>query len=127
MPERTRRLAEPERVICASIMRRARACGAFAEKLHGGQFQRAGLPDIIICYGGRFIAVEVKRPGRKATPLQQHVLDEIADAGGVAIVATCWDDVAGAMVYATRQPSPHKESLTNAPPSYIIKLKEVQT
>ena len=34
--------------------------GCFAWKTHGGMYGTEGLPDIIVCYRGRFIALEVK-------------------------------------------------------------------
>ena len=76
--------------IVAAILRRLREVGAFAEKTHGSQYMRAGTPDIYACYNGYFIAIEVKQPGKKATPTQQRVLKEIRDAGGIALVM---DDV----------------------------------
>lgn len=35
-------------------------------KCHGGPFQIVGIPDIIGCIDGRFVAIEIKDPGRKA-------------------------------------------------------------
>lgn len=35
-------------------------------KVWGGGFQRAGIPDIIICLKGKFIAVELKTEIRKS-------------------------------------------------------------
>ena len=58
----------------------------FFWKTHGGQFGTAGIPDIIICYRGKFIALEVKAPGREPTALQKLVLNRITDAGGIATV-----------------------------------------
>jgi hypothetical protein len=61
---------------------------------------KVGIPDIIGTYQGLFFAVETKAPNKtptteeqrwnKATPNQQMRIDEIRDAGGVAIIA---DDV----------------------------------
>jgi len=36
---------------------------------------------------GRFLAIEVKRPGQQATEEQQRFLNRINDAGGLAFVA----------------------------------------
>jgi penicillin-binding protein-related factor A (putative recombinase) len=45
----------------------------------------AGLPDIIGCYLGRFVAFEVKRaPGIPAKPIQEFYLKRIRAAGGIA-------------------------------------------
>jgi hypothetical protein len=47
-----------------------------------------GIPDIIACLDGRFIAIETKAPGRLSTVTanQRRQLDLIAQAGGIAIV-----------------------------------------
>ena len=42
---------------------------------------------------GRFLAIEVKRSGKKPTALQQAYLDQVRDAGGLALVATSIDDL----------------------------------
>jgi len=54
---------------------------------------RRGVPDLLACVEGHFFAIEVKRPGMKATPIQKAQLARITKAGGTAIVATCWEDV----------------------------------
>jgi hypothetical protein len=64
-------------------------------KLHGGPMQKAGLPDLIVLYRGVFLAIEIKRPGGKATPLQLHTLAEMEKAGAQTIVASSVEDVAG--------------------------------
>lgn len=40
--------------------------------------------DLLACYRGTFVAIELKRPGKKPTALQERVLDQVADAGGVS-------------------------------------------
>ena len=57
---------------------------------HGGMYQQGGLPDIIGCYQGRFIGLEVKLPGREhtLTPRQSHALKQINDADGRAAMVT---------------------------------------
>lgn len=55
-----------------------------------------GIPDMIICLGGRFVAIELKRDFRaKADALQRYNLNRIAEAGGRAIVASpeSWDEI----------------------------------
>lgn len=47
---------------------------------------RAGIPDIIGCKGGRFIAVECKAGKGKTTLLQERELQNIRLAGGYAVV-----------------------------------------
>ena len=59
-------------------------------------FQEAkGVPDILATQKetGRMVAVEVKKPGGVVSPEQRRFLEAIHDSGGVALVATCLDDV----------------------------------
>lgn len=53
-----------------------------------------GISDLIGCTNsGRFIAVEVKRKGGKATEDQISFLERIKQAGGIAFLAHSIDDV----------------------------------
>lgn len=67
--------------------------GAYYFKHHGNQFSQVGVPDIIACYKGRFIGIEVKNETGKTSPLQDVNLKMINDAGGIGIVARCVEDV----------------------------------
>jgi Holliday junction resolvase len=67
--------------------------GCFAWKEHGGQFGVAGIPDIIACIGGRFVAFEVKTDNGKATALQEITIRKIRKAGGIAEVVRSVEDV----------------------------------
>lgn len=49
-------------------------------------YGRAGIPDIIICYRGRFLAVECKAGYNKPTALQEREIAAIHKAGGAAMV-----------------------------------------
>lgn len=49
-------------------------------------YGRAGIPDVIGCFNGRFIAVECKAGKGKTTALQERELERIADAGGYSVV-----------------------------------------
>lgn len=59
------------------------------------QFGKVGMSDImgVIPPGGRFLAIEVKRPGGKPTQAQEEFLSMVKAAGGIAFVATSLDDV----------------------------------
>jgi hypothetical protein len=61
------------------------------------RFGKVGSSDILGVQGetGRFIAIEVKRPGMsyKPTPAQVDFLQAIHNHGGLAGIATCTDDV----------------------------------
>lgn len=49
-------------------------------------FGRSGVPDIIVCYRGRFIGVECKAGANKTTALQDKELADIKAAGGIPLV-----------------------------------------
>jgi hypothetical protein len=65
----------------------------FYWKEHGGQFGTAGIPDIIVCYRGRFIAFEVKTATGKLTVLQAVTIKRILKAGGIALVVRSVEEV----------------------------------
>lgn len=50
---------------------------------------KRGTPDIIACLNGKFVAIEVKAPGKMSTvsEIQQFQLDKITEAGGLAIAS----------------------------------------
>jgi hypothetical protein len=53
----------------------------------------SGIPDTIYCFpGGRFVAIEVKRPGEEPTPLQVYKVGKIKSLGGIAGFAYTVDD-----------------------------------
>ena len=58
----------------------------------GSVYGKSGVPDVIICYDGRFIGIEVKAPGRlnTQTALQKKSQLSIEAAGGVYLLV---DDV----------------------------------
>ncbi len=41
-----------------------------------------GVPDIIGCFNGHFIAIEVKKPGEKPREIQKYWLNKIAESKG---------------------------------------------
>jgi len=53
-----------------------------------------GCSDALVCLpGGRFAAIEFKRPGETPTPLQQGFLVDVHAAGGLALVVTSVDEL----------------------------------
>lgn len=51
-------------------------------------FGASGAPDILVCLGGRFVGIEVKREGKKPTTIQTRRMEQIVEAGGVAFWGT---------------------------------------
>lgn len=65
----------------------------FFPATHG--YGRSGVPDIVACVNGRFLAIECKAGTNKPTALQVREIESIRKAGGVAVVANeeNWDEV----------------------------------
>ncbi len=55
-------------------------------KIWGGGFQRAGIPDIIACINGKFVAIELKGPTGKPTPLQEYNIARINECNGIGLI-----------------------------------------
>lgn len=64
----------------------------FAFKEHGGMYGTAGVPDIICCYKGKFIAFEVKTEKGKLSKLQEITIEKIRMAQGMALKVTSLEE-----------------------------------
>jgi len=51
-----------------------------------GGYGSSGVPDIIVCYQGKFIGIECKANGNKPTNLQLKNLQDIFNAQGQSLV-----------------------------------------
>lgn len=80
-------MKKPETKLVEKIIDRLKAEGGFWVKIHGGPMQQTGIPDIVGCYKGKFIGIEVKIPGNKPSALQKVVLKELEEAGANCGVA----------------------------------------
>lgn len=80
-------MTEPKLVL--KIKKALMARGAYPAKIHGGRYS-VGVPDLLICYKGRFYGFEAKLPGKEKslTALQEKNLREIREAGGQAWIVT---------------------------------------
>ena len=56
----------------------------FFPATHG--FGRSGVPDIVCCHKGCFIAIECKAGDNKTTALQDREIEGIRSAGGEALI-----------------------------------------
>jgi Holliday junction resolvase len=81
----------------ARIKRWLLAAGAQPYVTHGSVYSVRGTPDILACYRGRFIAIEVKVGRNKPTHSQLLQLDAIRKAGGYAMVVWTMDDFVDGM------------------------------
>lgn len=48
--------------------------------------QSAGIPDLLACVNGHFVAIEVKAATGKPSALQQHNISKIKAAKGVGLI-----------------------------------------
>ena len=62
------------------------SCGGWQVKYFSNGFTKTGIPDVLVCIKGRFIAVEVKASKGRPSPLQIHHLKQIDESGGYAIL-----------------------------------------
>ena len=76
----------PEAKVKASVTKVLREEGVyyFFPATHG--YGRSGVPDIVCCVDGIFLAIECKAGSNKPTALQERNMQQIRDNGGIAIV-----------------------------------------
>ena len=83
-----------EKLIVTSILKylnNTENCVAF--KHHGGIYSQAGIPDVICCYRGKFVAFEVKNEKGKLSKLQEYWLKKFSQADGIAYKVQSLDEV----------------------------------
>jgi Holliday junction resolvase len=76
----------PERKVKDIVTALLKQYGAYFFSPPSNGFGRAGIPDIIGCLHGRYIAIECKAGKNKPTALQIRELNLTAKAGGVALI-----------------------------------------
>jgi Holliday junction resolvase len=74
----------PEAKVKASVVKLLKKYEVyyFFPATHG--FGRSGVPDIICCFDGEFLALEIKAGSNKPTALQEREMQRICEAGGHA-------------------------------------------
>lgn len=83
-----------ESSITKSIQKLAKSRGWWVMKIAGGAFQRAGVPDLLLIRDGKAAFMEVKQPGKKATPLQVRVMEEISSVSNARVAVVVSKDQA---------------------------------
>jgi len=78
--------ATPESKVKASVRKILNELDVYHFMPPGNGFGRAGIPDIIGCMNGHFIAIECKAGKGKTTALQERELSAISNHGGFAFV-----------------------------------------
>jgi hypothetical protein len=76
----------PEKKVKNSVRKILTRLGIYHFMPPGMGLGRSGIPDIIGCYNGSFIAIECKAGRGQLTALQARELGSIKAAGGFAVV-----------------------------------------
>jgi len=79
-------MSTPEAKVKNKVKQILKEYGAYQFSPQTGGYGRSGIPDIIACYKGRFIAVECKAGNNKPTRLQEKELRDICSACGFGIL-----------------------------------------
>ena len=83
-----------EQDIQDKIMDYIKSIGGLPVKFNNiGIYAKAGVSDILACNRGRFVAIEVKKPGNKPSALQDNFINAINSIGGFAFWADTLQDV----------------------------------
>lgn len=92
-----------EKAIVKKIVAAIKRRGAYVIKTHGSP-ALAGVPDLLVCYKGFFVALEVKTPKTQnnLSPRQRHSIAMISEAGGVAAVVWTVDQATQLLDYIDR-------------------------
>ena len=59
--------------------------GGYVINTHGGTQTKVGTPDLIVCWRGVFLAIELKTDEGRIRPKQKEELRKISEAGGIAM------------------------------------------
>lgn len=78
---------QPEAIETKAICDYLRLRGCYVVRMVGSPFIRGGIPDILACCRGMFIAIEVKTKRGRVTEKQAMEIEAIREAGGRATVA----------------------------------------
>lgn len=76
----------PERKVKQQVVALLKEAGAYYFFPAANGLGRSGIPDIIVCHRGRFVAIECKAGKGQTTALQERELKRIGEAGGIALV-----------------------------------------
>lgn len=63
-----------------------RSQGVWHVKFFANRMTKVGVPDILACVNGRFVAIEVKGINGKPAPIQLWNIEKIRKSGGIAMV-----------------------------------------
>jgi Holliday junction resolvase len=89
----------PEGKVKTKLVAMLKELGAWYFFPANNGFGKSGIPDVIICWHGKFIGVEVKSSRGKATALQMRCGEQIQEAGGMWRIVRSADDIAALCMF----------------------------
>ena len=60
--------------------------GAWHVKYFANAYTKSGIPDLICCVNGKFLAIEVKAEHGRVSELQNYQIEQIKKSGGQAMI-----------------------------------------
>lgn len=83
-----------EKALENKIKKHLESKGYWFIKVHGSSIGKSGIPDIIACIEGVFVALEIKNPNGKGkiSELQKYNISKINDSGGEAFIIDSFED-----------------------------------
>jgi len=90
----------------SNVIRFLNEQGVWVVNIWGGGYQRAGIPDLLCCVNGLFVAVELKTESGRTSPLQDYNIEGIRKSNGHAIVLrpSGFDDFKKWVIREVRKP-----------------------
>lgn len=84
-----------ESKVQSDIINYLRSEGYYVYKNAASQYTEPGRPDLVACINGRFVGLEIKRPGKikNLSEAQKIVSHKITEAGGIWRVVDNLDEV----------------------------------
>ena len=76
----------PEAKVKKKVVDAIKKNGAYYFFPATGGYGRSGVPDVVCCYRGVFVAIECKAGSNKPTPLQEAEMQKIRQAQGFVLV-----------------------------------------
>ena len=75
-----------EKIFETKVKNYIESVGGWQVKFFANMMTKSGIPDILACINGYFVAVEVKAKNGKPSELQKYHVAKINDAGGYAVI-----------------------------------------
>lgn len=88
-------MAGPEKRFENKIKDELKKRGIWYVKYFANQMTISGVPDLLLCVNGHFVALEIKAEKGKVSDLQKYQIEKIKCSGGIArvIYPDDWDSL----------------------------------